>query len=172
MGPSSRVPSITLCQEHVPIIRGAAVVPQPSDRLRHAILTLREAEVPTTLRHTLHPTRPSNPERPTRTRQPGQNRIPVTRIVTHRRPALLQHHRLVLFPDEALVVVLHEAPLQLHRAAARLRAQVAGAGDRGGDAGGAVRHGEVAAALVEAVDDVVGGGAADDGEVVVGGVGG
>nr|KYP75953.1 hypothetical protein KK1_020165 [Cajanus cajan] len=170
MGPVGREPGVTLGEEHIPIIGDRTVAPQPSDGLPHAILTLAKTQIPATLRHAPHLTRPTNPKVPARTRQPAQHRVPLARTGPNGpRPTLLQHHRLVLQPEKRVVVVLHVAPLQLHRAAARRRAELPGALDGARDAGGALRHGEVAAALVEAVGHV-GGAGAHHGEVVVGGV--
>jgi len=166
--------SVTLPQEHIPIIRSSTLTPQPSDRIPHTILTLGETQIPTTLRHTLHITRPADPEIPARTGQPAHHRIPLTRPdrpESHRGPTPLQHDGLVLHTQECDIVVLDEAAVQLDRAAARCWAELPGAGDGTGDAGGAVRHGEVAAALVEAVDGVALAGP-HHGEVVVGRVGG
>jgi len=165
-------PDVTFPQEHIPIFRSSTLTPQPSDRIPHTILTFRETQIPTTLRHALHLTRPADPKKPTRTRQTAQHRIPLAgraRPQPHGGPTPLQHHRLVLHAQERGVVVLHEAPVELHHAATRRRAKLAGSSDGTGNAGGAVRHSEVAAALVEAVDDVALAGA-HHGELVEGGV--
>lgn len=174
VGPTGGVPRVTLSQEHVPVIRRPAIAPQPSDRLPEAILALREAQISRALSHPLHLPRPAHTERSARTRQAGQHGVPAghgVRVVADGGPAFLEDDGLVLDAEEGGVVVLDVAALELDGAAAVLGAEDAGACDGACDAGGAVGHGEVAAALVETVDDVLGAGA-DDGVVVVGGVGG
>lgn len=169
MGPSIGVPGVTLDQEHISVIRSSALAPQPADSLRNAILALRIAQIPGALRHAPQPACPTNPKVPARAREPGQNRIPLAEAVPGGGPALPQHHCLVFGPQELGIVVLHVASLELDCATARLLTQDSSTRDRAGDAGGAVRHGDVTAALVEAVGDIV---STYNGVVVVGGVGG
>lgn len=174
MGPIRRVPRITLGQEHIPKNRLPTVALEPSDGLRHAILALPEAKITHTLGHALYVPGPTNPVKPTRARKRAQYSIPSGQpihVVAHRRPTLLEHHSLVLNAKESGVVVLDVASLELERSATGLGAKGTELSHCSCDARGAVGHGEVAAALEEAVDDVVLGGAGD-GEVVVGGVGG
>jgi len=153
VGPTGGVPRITLRQEHVPVIRRAAVALQPRDGLRHAVLALTVAQVAGALRHPAHCAGAANPEVPSRGGEPSKHGVAAPHgvgVVPHGGPALLQHNRLVLYAEERRVVVLHVAAVELHRAAARPAAEIAGARDSARHAGGAVRHGEVAAALVEA----------------------
>jgi len=153
VGPTGGVPRITLPQEHVPVIRRAAVALQPRDGLRHAVLALAVAQVAAALRHASHSAGAAHPEVPSGGGEPCKQCVAAPHgvgVVPHGGPALLQHNRLVLCAEERLVVVLHEAAVELHRAAARPATDIAGAGDSARHAGGAVRHGEVAAALVEA----------------------
>lgn len=122
--------------------------------------------------HALDVTGPTNPVKPTGVNERAQHGVPPAQpilVVALRRSTLLEHHRLVLDAEEGGVVVLDVAALQLEGPTAGLRAERAELTHRARDARGAVGHGEVAAALEEAVDDVVLGGAGD-GEVVVGAV--
>lgn len=153
VGPAGGVPGITLPQEHVTVIRRAAVALQPRDGLRHAVLALAVAQVSGALRHAADSAGPANPEVPSSGREPGKHGVAAPHgvgVVPHRGPTLLQQNRLVLCAEERRVVVLHEAAVELHRSPARPTTYIAGAGDGARHAGGAVRHGEVAAALVEA----------------------
>ena len=173
LGPTSSVPRITLTQKHITKHSAAALRLQPPYRLRHAVLTLRRSQVSNALRHATHTLGATDQIRPpgptTHRREHGVSAAHPVRVIAVRRAALLHRGRLVLNPDKGGVVVLDEAALELHRAPAGQGAQGAEAGDGPGDAGGAVGHGEVGPALVEAVDDVVRDGARD-GELVVGGV--
>ena len=158
VGPTNGVPRVTLPEKHVTVIRCAAIALQARDRLRHAVLALAVAQVAGALRHAVYPTGPTDAKVPTGGGESGEHGVAAPHgvgVVPDRRPALLQHHRLVRRAEERGVVVLHEAAVELHRAAARAAADVAGARDGSGHAGGAVRHGEVAAALVEPVHRVL-----------------
>lgn len=170
--PMSVIPRITLSQKHIPEIRRPAITFQPSDRLPNTILTLTPTQITHALRHSLHFPCPTHSVRPTRPHQRPQHRIPPPHrllLIPHRRPTLLQHHRLLLHPQKARVIVLHIAPLQLQRPTAGVGAEPAQLGHGACDASGAVRHRQVATALVQPVQHVLWGGALDC-VVVVGGV--
>lgn len=172
MIPGSGVPNIAFAEEHITPSGRTAVSFEPSDCLPQAILTLVHAQVSHALPHTLHISRPPNSEqlgRPTRQQvtqhlvSPGQL---VRVVVLGWGPTLPDHHSLVLYPEERDVVVLDEASLELDRPSARVHTEDPKLTQRALDASEAValRVGEVRAALVEAVDDVVWRGA--EGELV------
>lgn len=174
MRATGRVARITLSEEHIPVSGRTAVSLEAPDGLRQTILALPEAEVTHALGQALDIAGPTHPVGPTGGGQSGQDGVPAGHavgVVADGGPAALEHDGLILHAQEGGVVVLDVAALQLHGATAGLRADGTDLADGPGDAGGAVGHGEVAAALVEAVDGVLGAGA-EDGEVVVGGVGG
>lgn len=171
---ASLVPCVTLGQEHIAEDCPAAVAFQPSNRVRGTILTLSWTQISYTLSHTLYVTGPTHPILPSGARQGGQDRISAAqcvRIVPDRRSAFFKDNGLILHPQKRCVIVLHVAPLQLHRSTTRLGAQHADLTHRASDARGAIRHREVALALEESVNHVLWAGA-DDGVVVVGRVGG
>lgn len=173
-----RILHVALGQVHVAPLRRPAVTLQTSNRLRQAVLAIAGAQVLHTLCHRLDTPRGTGPVRlvgpvpssyvPEHSVTPCQ---PIRISTPNQRPASPEQHGLVLHAEERRVVVPHEAALELECAAGGAGTDGPKLAYRMGHAGGAVGHGEVPAALVEAVGGV-GGGGPRDGEVVVGGGGG
>jgi len=170
------VARVALGQVHLCPGGGPTVRFQPLDGTGETILALGGTQVSGTLRHTLKipiRARPEGLVSPIRRLQIRQHSVPPGQRVRGQpngRSTFLGHHRLVLHPDERRIVVLHEAAVELQRAAAGGVAERAELSDRTRHAARALVVAEVAAALEEAVDGVVGGDG--EGEVVVVGEGG
>nr|GMD16720.1 hypothetical protein KK1_020165 [Ipomoea batatas] len=168
--PTLRVTRVALGEEHISPGRGATLVSQPCDGVGQAILALRLAQVLRALRHALDAPGPTDPEVLSPSRQIRQHGIAarlVVGAVRDRRPTLVRNYRLVLRPEERNIIVLHETPVQLQRAAGGIDAQHPELTHRPPHAIPAIRAAQIAAALVKAVNNVALGRARDGYLVVI-----
>nr|GMD19841.1 hypothetical protein KK1_020165 [Ipomoea batatas] len=116
------------------------------------------------LRHALDAPGPTDPEVLSPSRQIRQHGIAarlVVGAVRDRGPTLVRNYRLVLRPEERNIIVLHETPVQLQRAAGGVHAQHPELTHRPPHAIPAIRAAQIAAALVKAVNNVALRGARD-----------